>query len=103
VFQFLSDSFRTTDDTFAEDEFALVSAFARASRRPVSYTVQQDIDAPERWRDLLALATTLQAEGHDVKAQVAPRPIGVLLGLEASANVFAPSRSYGKVSTLPLA
>jgi N-acyl-D-aspartate/D-glutamate deacylase len=102
VFQFLSDSYRTTDDEFADAEFALVAEFARASRRPVSYTVQQDIAAPERWRDLMALAHTLAAEGLDVKAQVAPRPIGVLLGLEASANVFTPARAYAKVAALPL-
>jgi N-acyl-D-aspartate/D-glutamate deacylase len=102
VFQFLSDSYRTTDDEFAHAEFALVTEFARASRRPVSYTVQQDIAAPERWRDLMALAVTLRAEGLDVKAQVAPRPIGVLLGLEASANVFTPARAYAKVAGLPL-
>ncbi len=103
VFQFLSDCFRTTDDDFANAEFALVTQFARTSRRPVSYTVQQDIEAPERWRDLIGLAMSLQAEGLDVKAQVAPRPIGVLLGLEASANVFTPSRAYGKIAGLPLA
>jgi N-acyl-D-aspartate/D-glutamate deacylase len=103
VFQFLSDSYRTTNDEFALAEFALVTEFARASLRPVSYTVQQDIEAPERWRDLMALAVTLQSEGLDVKAQVAPRPIGVLLGLEASANVFTPARAYAKVARLPLA
>jgi N-acyl-D-aspartate/D-glutamate deacylase len=103
VFQFLSDSYRTTDDEFAQSEFDLVTAFARASRRPVSYTVQQDFAAPERWRQLMALARTLQAEGLDVKTQVAPRPIGVLLGLQASANVFTPSRAYAKVADLPLA
>ncbi len=102
VFQFLSDSYRTTDDEFARSEFALVTEFARASRRPVSYTVQQDVEAPERWRDLMALAVALQGEGLDVKAQVAPRPIGVLLGLEASANVFTPTRAYGKIAGLPL-
>jgi N-acyl-D-aspartate/D-glutamate deacylase len=103
VFQFLSDSYRTTDDEFARSEFDLVTEFARASRRPVSYTVQQDVAAPERWRDLMGLAATLQAEGLDVKAQVAPRPIGVLLGLEASANVFTPSRAYARIAGLPLA
>jgi len=103
VFQFLSDSFRTVDDEFAEQEFALTAEFARVSRRPVSYSVQQDRDAPERWRDLLALAEGLQAEGLDVKAQVAPRPIGVLLGLEASANVFTPTRAYRRIADLPLA
>jgi N-acyl-D-aspartate/D-glutamate deacylase len=102
VFQFLSDSYRTTDDDFARSEFALVTEFARASRRPVSYTVQQDIEAPERWRDLMALAASLQSDGLDVKAQVAPRPIGVLLGLQASANVFTPTREYARIAGLPL-
>jgi N-acyl-D-amino-acid deacylase len=102
VFQFLSDSYRTTDDEFARGEFALIAEFARTSRRPVSYTVQQDIEAPERWRDLMALAVSLQSEGLDVKAQVAPRPIGVLLGLEASANVFTPARAYARIAGLPL-
>jgi N-acyl-D-amino-acid deacylase len=102
VFQFLSDSYRTTDDAFAQAEFALASAFARTSRRPMSFTVQQDMAAPERWRELMALAEALVAEGLDVKAQVAPRPIGVLLGLQASANVFTPARAYGRVADLPL-
>jgi N-acyl-D-aspartate/D-glutamate deacylase len=103
VFQFLSDSYRTTNDDFAASEFALITEFARASGQPVSYTVQQDIEAPDRWRDLISLAGSLQAEGLDVKAQVAPRPIGVLLGLEASANVFTPARAYGRIAKLPLA
>jgi N-acyl-D-aspartate/D-glutamate deacylase len=102
VFQFLSDSYRTTDDQFARSEFELVTAFARTSRRPVSYTVQQDIEAPERWRDLMALAEALSTEGLDVKAQVAPRPIGVLLGLQASANVFTPARAYMRIANLPI-
>jgi N-acyl-D-aspartate/D-glutamate deacylase len=101
VFQFLSDSHRSTDDDFAAAEFALTAEFARTSRRPVSYTVQQDIQAPERWRDMMALATSLQAEGLDVKAQVAPRPIGVLLGLDASSCVFTPARAYARIASLP--
>lgn len=103
VFQFLSDSYSTTDDEFAAAEFALCTEFARTSNRPVSYTVQQDLAAPERWRDLINLALSLQAEGLDVKAQVAPRPIGVLLGLEASTCVLTPSRAYARVARLPLA
>ena len=103
VFQFLSDSYLTTNDEFAASEFALATEFARVSQRPVSYTVQQDLAAPERWRDLMALAESLCAEGLDVKAQVAPRPIGVLMGLEASTCVFTPSRAYAKIAHLPLA
>ncbi len=102
VFQFISDCYRTTNDSFAQSEFELISEFARTSQRPVSYTVQQDIGAPERWRDLIRLATELRAEGLDVKTQVAPRPIGVLFGLQGSANVFTPTRAYKKIADLPL-
>ncbi len=103
VFQLVSDCYRTADDEFAASEFSLIADIARTSQRPVSYTVQQDFEAPGRWRDLMALATSMQAEGFDVKAQVAPRPIGVLLGLEASNNVFTPVRTYARIAGLPLA
>ncbi|MCU1364358.1 MAG: N-acyl-D-aspartate/D-glutamate deacylase [Acidimicrobiaceae bacterium] len=103
VFQLVSDSYRTADDGFAASEFSLISEIARTSQRPTSFTVQQDFEAPERWRDLMSLATSLRGEGLDVKAQVAPRPIGVLLGLQASVNVFTPVRAYARVASLPLA
>ena len=103
VFQLVSDCYRTADDEFAASEFSLIADIARASQRPVSFTVQQDFEAPERWRDLMELATSMQIEGLDVKAQVAPRPIGVLLGLEASNNVFTPVRAYARIAALPLA
>jgi N-acyl-D-aspartate/D-glutamate deacylase len=102
VFQLVSDSYRTTDDDFAASEFSLMADIARTSGRPMSFTVQQDFESPERWRDLIALASSLQLEGLDVKAQVAPRPIGVLLGLQASANVFTPVRAYARIAALPL-
>jgi N-acyl-D-aspartate/D-glutamate deacylase len=102
VFQLVSDSYRTADDDFAESEFLLMADIARTSQRPLSFTVQQDYEAPDRWRDLMALATSLQRDGLDVKAQVAPRPIGVLLGLQASSNVFTPVRAYQRIAALPL-
>lgn len=103
VFQLVSDSYRTSDDGFAASEFSLIGDIARTSQRPLSFTVQQDFEAPKRWRDLMRLAASLQVEGLDVKAQVAPRPIGVLLGLQASNNVFTPVRAYARIATLPLA
>ena len=45
----------------------------------------------------------MRADGLDVKPQVAPRPIGVLLGLEATANPFLFTRSFDEVARLPLA
>jgi N-acyl-D-aspartate/D-glutamate deacylase len=102
VFQLVSDCYRTADDDFAKSEFSLMADIARVSQRPLSFTVQQDFESPERWRDLMTLAESLQGEGLDVKAQVAPRPIGVLLGLQASVNVFTPVRAYARIAELPL-
>jgi N-acyl-D-aspartate/D-glutamate deacylase len=102
VFQLVSDSYRAADDEFAASEFSLMAEIARTSQRPLSFTVQQDFEAPERWRDLMGLAQSLHLEGLDVKAQVAPRPIGVLLGLQASSNVFTPVRAYARLAALPL-
>ena len=102
VFQMLSDSYRTTDDDFAEAEYQLTRDLAQFCARPLSYTVQQDIEAPDRWRELMALAQSLSDAGLDVKAQVAPRPIGILLGLQASINVFSPSREMKALSSLAL-
>jgi N-acyl-D-aspartate/D-glutamate deacylase len=103
VFQLLTDAYRTSDEAFARRELDLIGAIARTSGRPVSFTVQQSRDEPERWRDLLGCAEGLRAEGYDVKGQVAPRPIGVLLGLAATTNPFSPCRAYKRVAGLPLA
>jgi N-acyl-D-aspartate/D-glutamate deacylase len=103
VFQLLSDAYRTGDDEFARRELDLIHHLARTSGRPVSFTVQQSNDAPERWRDLMGWAETLTAAGLDVKGQVAPRPIGVLLGLQTTVNPFTPCRAYARIAGLPLA
>lgn len=102
VFQLVSDSYCTTDDEFAASELSLISEIARTSDRPVSFSVQQDYAAPNRWRELVSHAEMLRGQGFEVRAQVAPRPIGVLLGLQASANIFTPTRAYAKVAELPL-
>jgi N-acyl-D-aspartate/D-glutamate deacylase len=45
----------------------------------------------------------MRGNGLDVKPQVAPRPIGVLLGLEATANPFLFTRAFDEIARLPLA
>jgi N-acyl-D-aspartate/D-glutamate deacylase len=103
VFQLVSDCYRTTDDDFAAAELDLIEQLARVSQRPVSFTVQQSTAAPERWRDLMAKAEALTAAGFDVKGQVAPRPIGMLLGLQTTVHPFSYCRPYLRVAKLPLA
>jgi len=102
VTQLISDLYQTTDDAFATAELDLLAEFVRTSGRPLSFTMQQAYHSPERWRQQMAWVDAMVAEGHDVKAQVASRPIGVLLGLEATANPFMLCGSYGEVQSLPL-
>jgi N-acyl-D-aspartate/D-glutamate deacylase len=103
VTQLISDCYQTPDDDFANRELDVIEAFARASGRPLSFTVQQAYHSPERWRHLFARVADLRAAGLDVKPQVAPRPIGVLLGLDATANPFLFTASYHEIAELPRA
>jgi N-acyl-D-aspartate/D-glutamate deacylase len=103
VTQLISDCYLSTDEEFAAQEFDLIEAFARTSGRPLSFTVQQPYHAPDRWRYLFERVTQARATGLDLKPQVATRPIGVLEGLEATANPFLFCPSYGPLQFLPLA
>jgi len=102
VVQLISDAYQTTDDDFARAELDLIEAVARTSGRPLSFTVQQAYHAPERWRDLFGAVEKWRADGLDVRGQVAPRPIGVLLGYEATANPFLLCAGYQEVAALPI-
>ncbi|MBK5286967.1 MAG: amidohydrolase family protein [Acidimicrobiia bacterium] len=103
VTQLISDAYQTPDDTFANREMDLIEAFARTSGRPLSFTVQQAFHSPDRWRHLFSRVSDMRAAGLDIKPQVASRPIGVLLGLEATASPFLFTPSASELSELPLA
>ena len=103
VVQLISDLYQTPDDEVAQRELDLLERFVRSSGRPLSFTMQQAYHSPDRWRFQMDWVDRMVAAGHDVKAQVAPRPIGVLIGLTATANPFLFCASYDEVSKLDLA
>ncbi|MFZ4519346.1 MAG: N-acyl-D-amino-acid deacylase family protein [Microthrixaceae bacterium] len=103
VTQLISDLYQTPDDEVAQRELDLLERFVRTSGRPLSFTMQQAYHSPDRWRFQMDWVDRMVASGHDVKAQVAPRPIGVLIGLTATANPFLFCASYDEVSKLDLA
>ena len=103
VTQLISDCYQTPDDDFANRELDLIETFARTSTRPLSFTVQQAFHSPDRWRHLFDRIATMRADGLDVKPQVASRPIGVLLGLEATANPFLFTDAFSEIAAEPLA
>jgi N-acyl-D-aspartate/D-glutamate deacylase len=89
VLQFVSD-FRSLDA-----ELGLMRAAAeRAGGRPVSVSLAQAEQAPDRWRRVLDWISQAAAEGIDFKAQCAPRTIGLLVGLESTMNPFLKTPTY---------
>jgi N-acyl-D-aspartate/D-glutamate deacylase len=103
VIQLISDAYQSPDEDFVGEELALMRAIVEATGRPISMTVQQPEPQPERWRRMIDWVAGCVADGLPVRAQVAPRPIGVLSGLEASVNPFMTCPSYQELHRLPLA
>jgi N-acyl-D-aspartate/D-glutamate deacylase len=103
VIQLISDAYLTADDDFADRELDLIETLARASGRPLSFTVQQTDEAPDRYRHIFDRVAGMVAAGLDVKCQVAPRPIGVIQGLEATLNPFLFCPEWRRIGALPLA
>ena len=84
-------------------EFALLLGMVKASHRPLSISTLQNDARPDGWRRLLELISNAVDEGHPVRAQVAPRAVGVLMGLQSTTNPFARTAAYQSIAALPLA
>ncbi len=100
VVQLISDAYQSTDDGLVAQEIELLGRIAAEVGRPLSFTVQQNDETPDRFRELLAAIGAWNAAGADVKAQVAVRPIGVLVGLQATVNPFLFCASYRPLHSL---
>lgn len=99
VFELISD-FSTPDPV---SEFAMIRRLIEASRRPLSLSLAQSSNDPNSWRGLLGLISAAAKDGLPIKAQVAPRPIGLLLGLQGTINPFSAHPSYRSIHDKPLA
>ena len=73
---------------FGDGEFARLRAAAEIAGRPLSVLLVQVDDAPALWRETLDAVGAACADGLQVTAQVGSRPIGMLLGLEATVHPF---------------
>ena len=86
-----------------ETEFATLRRVVEASGRTAVFSLTQRHDRPHFWQDLLRLAGEAADDGLSIRPVVAPRPIGILLGLEGSQNPFSGTPSYKAIAHLPLA
>ncbi|MCE0766572.1 amidohydrolase family protein [Pseudonocardia kujensis] len=72
----------------AEEEFALIREMVAASGRPLSFSLVQFPQEPDKHRAVLAMVDRAWADGLEIRAQVAARPVGLILGLENTLNPF---------------
>lgn len=93
-----------SDFTDLEAEWATVRGMVEASRRPLSFTVAHFPSRPEAWRDWLARISEARADGLPMTGQVAPRAIGLILGLGCTLHPFMHNPVYRtEVASKPLA
>jgi N-acyl-D-aspartate/D-glutamate deacylase len=85
-----------------DTEFSRLRRMVEVSGRPLTLSLSQIDGRPDRWRDLLDRIEEAAADGLDIRGQVAVRPIGLLLGLQATLNPFLTNPVYREVRDLPL-
>ncbi len=86
-----------------EAELAWMTQLARETGRPVWFLLTDRYEDPARWRRLLAAVHAARAEGVQLTAQIAGRPIGVMLGIGTALNPFSVRPSYRQLDGLSIA
>ncbi|HEX5252824.1 MAG TPA: amidohydrolase family protein [Mycobacterium sp.] len=70
---------------------------------PVTFTLVVANSGDPSWPDAITMIEKANAAGGDVTAQLLPRPIGLIIGLQLTANPFVLYPSYREIAHLPLA
>ena len=95
VLQFVSDF------NDPEKEAAMLRRIVERSGRPLSVSLAQADVAPQGWKHLLGAIESAASDGLDMRAQVGPRPVGLLLGLELTLNPFSGHPVYQAIAQEP--
>jgi len=70
---------------------------------PVTFTLVVANAGDPTWPDAITMIEKANAAGGDITAQLLPRPIGLIIGLQLTANPFVLYPSYREIAHLPLA
>src|SRR5689334_10141391 len=85
------------------EDLPMMLRVAESTKCPITFSITQNDRAPRRWRQTLDTINQASARGLAITAQIAARPVGLLLGLELSRNPFQTHPSYRAIAKLPLA
>ncbi len=92
-----------TDFKNAKVEMAMLRRLVEESGRPLSVSLAQAEMAPDAWKRLLGWVEETAESGLPMRAQVAGRPVGLMLGLDATLNPFIAHPSFREIADLGLA
>jgi N-acyl-D-aspartate/D-glutamate deacylase len=82
------------------EEFALLRRMVAESGRPLSVSLVQFPQDAERHRQVLGMLERAWADGLPIRAQVAARPVGMLLGLANTLNPFMTNPVWRRLADL---
>jgi N-acyl-D-aspartate/D-glutamate deacylase len=90
-----------SDFADVDAEFAIFRSMAETSGRPLSFSLVQV--RGDGWRRQLELLAAANADGVVMTAQVAPRAVGLMLGLQCTLHPLLTNPVYAEIASLPLA
>jgi N-acyl-D-aspartate/D-glutamate deacylase len=82
-------------------EFAWMTRLSQETGRPVWFLLTDRTKDPSRWRRLMQGVHAARAAGARITAQVAGRPVGIIMGVAGSFNPFSIRPSYLPLDALP--
>ena len=85
------------------EELKWMTQFGQETGRPVWFLLTDRPTDLVRWKRLMAGVHKARAAGARVTAQIAGRPVGVMLGIDTALNPFSIRPSYQALLTLPVA
>ena len=94
--------FQMASDYIPEEaEFSWMKQLSRETGKRVLYSVVQSAGDPDQWRRLLR-ASEDDADNGLLTPQIAPRPVGILMGFESTVHPFMFHQNYKPLLALSL-
>src|ERR1700744_994825 len=81
-------------------EFQWMNTLAKSTGRPIWFLLTDRAYDPQRWVRLMDGVRSARKDGANIIAQIAGRPVGIILGLTTSMNPFAARPSFAALSKL---
>ncbi|HEY5335405.1 MAG TPA: amidohydrolase family protein, partial [Mycobacteriales bacterium] len=90
-----------TDFLDIDVDMEIIRSMVRASGRPLSVSLLQSHFDPDGWRTVLARIAEANAENLPVRAQVAARGVGLVMGLRCTLHPFMTNPVWRDLAVLP--